>query len=95
MRHDGDGNEVNTYLENHIMNSHWCLQFGSLKHQLEAKLSFAALRRIPLIIIDSGLDNPLQIEGRKSGRFIEQLVNIFVRSERTELEVVEGNFLER
>ena len=75
------------------MNGHRCGQFR-FEHQRKAYLSIDTLGGIALIIVDTSLHHPLQVVRGEASCFVEQLVDVLVGSEGTELQVVQCDLLE-
>lgn len=60
---------------------------------LVGNLTVVTLMYIALRVIDDCLDNPLMIECREAGRFVEQFVYVFIRSIRFHLKICHGKRL--
>lgn len=56
-------------------------------------MSVVALMNVALRVIDDRFDDPLMVECREAGRFVEQFMNIFIRSVRFHLKICHGKRL--
>lgn len=81
-----------THLHDHKVHRQRCGYF-TFECNLVAELSFDRLSWITLIVIDTSLDDPLQIEGQESIGLVEQFVNVLIRSIRAELQIVQSDLL--